>query len=148
MNARTSHHLRLQEYCDCYLETDFKKELDAIGKWGVSADVTGDPQEVALKFLGLAILYGMKENAGRISLSKGEGGVQFNVEAAGKYRLPAPSEALVDQAFKAMRSITHLEGEPASEPLSLGLRNDRLELGIGFDRAGGREVLTISFPRS
>jgi len=71
--------------------------------------------------------------------------VQFNIEAAGNYKLPSPSPELADSMFDVMRSITHLEAEKAGEPLSLGLKNDRLELGIEFDSTGGKKTLSINF---
>jgi hypothetical protein len=142
-------HLKLQEYCDCYMETDPRKELEAISREGEKSDVTGDPEEVAVKFLGLSVLYGMKENAKSLSLVRTDrGAYQFNVEAAGKYKLPAPPASVGNQAFKVMRAITHLEEESASGPLALGLRNDRIELGVVFDSRGGRETMTISFPET
>ena len=144
---KRSLHLKLQEYCDCYMDTDPKKELDLISKEGPSADVTGDPEEVALKFLGLAILYGIKEKAQKISFVKTDAGeMMFNVEAAGRYKLPAPPPSMADEIFTVMRSITHLESPKAKEPLSLGLRNDQIELGVEFDTVQGKQVLTISFP--
>ncbi len=144
---KRSLHLRLQEYCDCYLETDPKEELGRISKEGASSDITGDPEEVALKFLGLAIFYGIRENAKRLSLVRPRRGeIQLRVEAAGKYKLPAPSPALADQIFHVMRSITHLETGKGRQPLSLGIRNDRIELEIEFDSAEGEEMLFISFP--
>lgn len=144
---KRSLHLKLQEYCDCYMETDPKNELVRLSRRGVSADVTGDPEEAALKFLGLTILYGLKENARKISLTRSkQGESQLNVEAAGKYKLLSPPRALTDKIFEVMRSITHLEAEQAREPLALGIRNDRLELGVEFDAAGGSKTLTLAFP--
>jgi hypothetical protein len=144
---KRSLHLRLQEYCDCYMEADPKEELDRITKGGTSSDVTGDPEEVALKFLGVAVLYGIRENAKRLSfITNQQGESQLNVEAAGKYKLPVPPAAITDQIFKVMRSITHLEGGRGKEPLSLGIRNDRLELGVEFDSAGDRQTLILTFP--
>jgi hypothetical protein len=140
-------HLRLQEYCDCYLETDPREELDRISTQASSSDPTGDPEEVALKFLSLAVLYGIEENAKRLSIVKVPGGeTQLNIEAAGNYKLPAPPRALTDQIFRVMRSITHLESGKGTEPLALGIQNDRLELGIEFDSAEEQETLTLSFP--
>ena len=49
-----NYHQRLQEFCDCYLESDPKKELERASK-GVSGDPSGDLDELALKFLGLVI---------------------------------------------------------------------------------------------
>ncbi len=143
---KRSLHLRLQEYCDCYMETDPRKELDLISKEGTPSDVTGDPEEVALKFLSLAILYGIKESAKSFSVVRTGGKINFNIEGAGKYRLPPPSPALADQLFGVMRSITHLELGKGTEPFSLGIRNDRLELGVEFDSTDGKETLTLSFP--
>ncbi len=144
---KRSLHLRLQEYCDCYLETDPRKELDLISKEEISSDITGDPEELALKFLGIAIFCGIRENAKKLSLVRfRQGEIQLNLEAAGKYKLPAPSPALTDHIFSVMRSITHLESGEGSEPLSLGIRNDRIELGVEFDTQERGETLTLSFP--
>jgi hypothetical protein len=86
MEGKRSLHLRLQEYCDCFVETDPKQELDALDKESKWAEATDEGyEEVALKFLGLAILYGIKESAKRISVIKTQqGDVHFNVEATGK----------------------------------------------------------------
>lgn len=147
VEARRNLHLRLQEYCDCYMETDPQKEIVVINKKGATADVTKDREEVALKFLSLTILYGIKESAKKISLTKkGRDEVRLNVEAAGKYVLPAPRADIADEIFKVMRSITHLESERGREVLSLGLRSDRLELTVEFASAAGENTLTILFP--
>jgi hypothetical protein len=140
-------HLKLQEYCDCYTETDPKPELEAIGRAGEDSDAAENPEDVALKFIGLAILYGLKESAKRFSLVEtDQGGFQLNMEASGKYKLASPPSRVGGRVFEVMRSITHLESEKAAEPLALGLRNDRIELGVAFDSQGGRRSLTISFP--
>ena len=147
VEARTSLHLRLQEYCDCYLETDPQKEIVVINQKGAAADLTKDREEVALKFLCLTILYGIKESAKKITLTKkGRDQVRLDVEAAGKYVLPAPRADIAVEIFKVMRSITHLESERGSEILSLGLRSDRLELTVEFASAAGENTLTILFP--
>ena len=145
---KRSLHLRLQEYCDCFLETDPKKELEAISREGQWAETTGEGhEEVALKFLGLAILYGINENAKKVSLVKGDQGeVRFNVEAAGRYKLPAPSPVMADHIFNVMRSIAHIESENASQKLALGLRSDSLELEVGFSTTEGEASLDIAFP--
>lgn len=140
-------HLRFQEYCDCFLETDPKRELESIkkeGKWAEGTDA--GHEEVALKFLALAILYGIRENARKVSVIKKETGeVQFNVEAAGKYRLPAPSPVIGDHIFQVMRAITHVDSDNDKQKLALGLRNDSLELEVGFSTTGDRRTLDIVF---
>ena len=147
VEAKRSLHLRLQEYCDCYLETDPQKEIVVINKKGAAADVTKDREEVALKFLSLIIIYGVNQSAKKISLTRrGRDEASLDVEAAGKYVLPAPRADIADEIFKVMRSITHLESERGREVLSLGLRNDRVELTVEFASAAGENTLTISFP--
>jgi len=144
-------HLKLQEYCSCYMDTDPKAELEAISKEGAEGDATGDPQEVALKFLALAILYGINEKADKIKLTRKEKEkdkveVSFKVKGEEKYKLSPPSSHLSDQIFEVMRAITHLEEDKASEPLSLGIGNDSIELGIELKRKEDKESLKIIFP--
>jgi len=143
-----NYHQRLQEFCDCFMETDYRKELDAASK-GVSGDPSGDLDELALKFFGLTLLYGANEEAKRISLQRSqEGKVLFSVEARGNYQLPPPSGLLADRVFAIARSIIHLDKDQGKSLLSLGLRNDRMEISLEFDRKGGGESLFLVFPRS
>lgn len=143
-----NYHQRLQEFCDCFMETDFKKELEASSK-GISGDPSGDPDELALKFLGLTLLYGANEEAQKISLQRSrEGKVLFSVEARGNYQLPPPSAQVADRIFSILRSITHIDKDQGKSPLSLGLRNDRMEISLEFNRKGGGEWLSIVFSKS
>ena len=140
-----SYHLRLQEFCDCFMETDFRKELERASK-GVSGDPGGDPEELALKFLGLTLLYGANEEAKKISLQKSkEGKVLFSVEARGAYQLLAPHAQLADRIFSLARSMVHLDKDQGKIPFSLGLRNDRMEVQLEFNRGGGAESLNLIF---
>jgi hypothetical protein len=142
-----SYHLRLQEFCDCFMETDYKKELEAASK-GVSGDPSGDPDELVIKFLGLTMLYGANEEARKISLQKSkEGKVVFSVEARGNYQLPPPADALADRIFSVARSMVHLYKDKGKIPFSLGLINDRMELKLAFDRKSGNETFSIAFPK-
>jgi hypothetical protein len=143
-----SYHLRLQEFCDCYMETDYKKELEAASR-GVSGIPGGDQDELALKFLGAAILHGATEEAKNFSIKKGQDGkILFSVEGKGTYQLPPPQTQIADRIFSIVRSITHIEKDQGKMPLSLGLRNDRMELTLHLDRRGAEESLTVAFPQS
>jgi hypothetical protein len=141
-----NYHQRLQEFCDCYMETDPKKELEKASK-GISGDPGGDLDELALKFLGLSIFYGASEKAKTISLNRSkEGKVSLNVDAKGKYQLPAPEAKLADRVIAIARAITHIDEDQGKLPVSMGLRNDRMDLTFHFDRKGGGESFIISFP--
>jgi hypothetical protein len=141
-----NYHQRLQEFCDCYLETDPRKELEKASK-GISGDPGGDIDELALKFLGLGIFYGASEKAKNISIQRSKDGkVLFTVEARGKHQLPPPSTQVADRIISIARAITHIDKDRGEEPVSFGLRNDRLELTFQFDRKKEGESLSILFP--
>ncbi len=141
-----NYHQRLQEFCDCFMETDFKKELELASK-GASGDPNRDPDELALKFLGVALLYGTNEEVKEISLTRAKNDkVLFSVKARGNYQLPAPTPQIADRVIAIARSITHIEEDRGKEPLSLGLRNDRMEITLQFERKEGGETLTFLFP--
>ena len=141
-----NYHQRLQEFCDCFIETDPKKELEKAAK-GVSGDPSRDPDELALKFLGLGIFYGATEKAKRISLQRlNDGKVLFSIESRGKYQLPAPSPDIANRIITIARSITHIDADQGREPVSLGLRNDRMDITFTFDRKPGEEAFSILFP--
>jgi hypothetical protein len=128
------------------METDPKKELERAAK-GVSGDPKGDPDELALKFLGLGIFYGASEKAKRISLQRlKDGKVLFSIESRGKYQLPPPSSDLAHRIIAIARSITHIDGDQGKQPVSLGLRNDRMDITFQFDRKSGEESFSILFP--
>ena len=141
-----NYHQRLQEFCDCFMETDPKKELERAAK-GVSGDTKSDPDDLALKFLGLGIFYGATEKAKRISLQRlKDGAVHFSIESRGKYQLPPPSSGLANRIITIARSITHIDADQGRQPVSLGLRNDRMEITFQFDRKPGEETFSILFP--
>ena len=142
----TNYHKRLQEFCDCYMETDPKTELEKAAK-GVSGDPSGSLDELALKFLGLGIFYGASEKAKKITIQRSkEGKVLFAVDAKGKYQLPPPTTKLADQVISIARAITHIDKDQGKLPVSMGLRNDRLDITFEFDRKGGDETFSITFP--
>ena len=141
-----NYHQRLQEFCDCYMETDPKKELEKASK-GISGDPGGNLDELALKFLGLTIFYGASEKAKQITLQKSKDGkVLFTVDAKGKYQLSPPEVKVADRVIFIARAITHIEKDQGKLPVSMGLRNDRMDLTFHFDRKEGGESLIISFP--
>jgi len=141
-----NYHQRLQEFCDCYLESDPKKELERASK-GVSGDPSGDLDELALKFLGLVIFYGASEKAKKVSIQRSKDGkVSFTVKAGGQYQLPPPSVQVADRIISIARSITHIDVDQGKELVSMGLRNDRIDITFQFNRKAEDETFSILFP--
>ena len=141
-----NYHQRLQEFCDCYMETDPKKELEKASK-GISGDPSGNLDELALKFLGLGIFYGASEKAKKITIQRSkEGKILFTVDAKGKYQLPPPDTKLAEQVISIARAITHIDADQGKLAVAMGLRNDRLDLTFQFDRKAGEQTFSITFP--
>jgi hypothetical protein len=141
-----NYHLRLQEFCDCYMETDPKSELERAAK-GVSGDPGSDLDEHALKFLGLSIFYGASEKAKRVSLRRSKDGkIAFTVDSKGNYKLPPPDIKVADHVISIARSITHIDSDQGKLPVSVGLRNDRIEVTFQFERKPEEEAFSILFP--
>jgi len=146
MKGERNYHQRLQEFCDCFMETDPKKELEKASK-GISGDPGRDLDELALKFLGLGIFYGAIEKVNKVSLQRSKDGkVLFTVDGRGKYQLPAPSPLVAERIISIARSITHIDGDLGKLPVSMGLRNDHVDLQFQFDRKDSGETFSISFP--
>jgi hypothetical protein len=141
-----NYHQRLQEFCDCYLETDPQKELEKAAK-GISGDPSKDRDELALKFLGLGIFYGASEKAKHLSLQRSnDGKVLFSIEAKGQYPLSPPSPEITDRIISIARSITGVDQDKGEVPVSLGLRNDRIELIFKLNRTPDGETFSVLFP--
>ena len=139
--AERNYHLKLQEMCDCYLETDFQKQLQAM-----ASSAEGDLEENGVKYLSLAIMYSLTERAGKLSLKKKDGEVTVTVKGDATITLPTPSVALFDKVTEIIRAILHIEEDKGELPLSLGLRSGDVELQIKVKRKPGQETIKIKFP--
>ena len=135
------YHARLQEMCDCYMETDYRMEMVKM-----ASERSPDLEEDALKYLALSILYATTEKARKLSFKKKRGEPKVTVKAEEKMELPLPPGEIADKIFEIMRSITHLEGEKGREPFSLGLRDGRMELSVKVEKEEDKESLKFSFP--
>ncbi len=61
MKDSSSMHKHVQEMCDCYATKDPLKEMSTL-------NAESDPKGAAIKWLALAALHGMNNNAEKISL--------------------------------------------------------------------------------
>ena len=135
-------HLKLLEMCDCYLETDFPRQLTAMAS-SKSTDLTED----GFKYLALALLQATTEKARKLSFKKQNNSITITVKAADReIELPSPSRELMDTITTIIRDIIHLEEDKGKSPLILGLRNGQLDLFVKVKKDKEEESLTIKFP--
>jgi len=139
MKEKRNLHLKVQEMCDCYATGDPLKEMSIIKN-------DEDREEAALKWLALAALHGVNNNAEEITITRSSEG---NVRVVAEYReseLPSPGSEVGGKIVDALREITHIEEDKGKTPLSLGIRNDSVDLKIKFKAKKGKEKITIKFP--
>ena len=139
MKEKRNVHLKVQELCDCYATNDPLKEMSVVKN-------DGDKDEAAVKWLALAALHGVNNNAKEVTISRSSDG---EVRVSAKYReseLPSPGSEVGSKIMEAVREITHIEGQKGEIPLALGIRNDSIELQVKMKEKEGREQVTIKFP--
>ena len=74
MKDTSSVHQQVQSLCDCYATTDPLKQMSEIA-------LAPESQEAALKWIALAVLHGINNNAEKISLvSTKDGKVKVTAE--------------------------------------------------------------------
>jgi len=139
MKEKRNLHLKVQELCDCYATNDPLKEMSVVKN-------DGDKDEAAVKWLALAALHGINNNAKEVIITRSTDG---EVRVSAKYReseLPSPGSEVGSKIMEAVREITHIEGQKGTTPLALGIRNDSIELQVKMKEKEGREKVTIKFP--
>ena len=141
MKDKRSLHLKVQELCDCFATSDPLREMSLVEK-------EADKAEGALKWVALAVLHGINDNAKKITVTKGKDG---KIRVEGKYyksELPSPGAEVGDKIFEVVRDVTHIEGEGGKIPLALGIRDSSIEVGIKIKHDGEGESVSIKFPKS
>ena len=139
MKEKRNLHLKVQELCDCYATNDPLKEMSVVKN-------DGDKDEAAIKWLALAALHGVNNNAKEVTITRSTEG---DVRVTAKYReaeLPSPGSDVGAKIMEAVREVTHIEGGKGKTPLSLGIRNESIELQVKMKTKGDREKITIKFP--
>ena len=135
MKDTGSLHLKVQEHCDCFATTDPLKEMSVLKN---DADI----QEAALKWLALAALHGINNNAEKISITSSNDG---NVTVTANYRktdLPSPGAEVAEKIIATVAEIAHIEGDEGKTLLALGIRDSSIDLNIKLKtKDGGKKVI-------
>jgi hypothetical protein len=137
---RLNYHLKLQEMCDCYMETDFLSAMQ-----GMSGKESSDVEEDGIKYLALAIMYAITRKAEKLSLKMIGEEIKVKIKNSEKEKLPVPAGAVMEKAFAIMRAILHVEDDKGEVEFSLGLRSGEVNMTVKFARGNEKESLKIKF---
>ena len=136
-----NYHLKLQEMCDCYMETDYLAKMQ-----GMVGAESKDIEEDAVKYLALTILYAITRKAAKLSLKKKGDELSVRIKAEEKEDLPHPSADVVGKVFQIMREILHIDEDKGEMDLSLGLRTGEVNVHVEVKGQGDRQSLKVKFP--
>ena len=137
-----NYHLKLQEMCDCYMETDFLAAMQTM-----AGSEPKDIEEDAIKYLALAIMFAITRKAEKLSFKQKQEELSAKIENGEKEKLPVPPLTVMEKVFEIMRSILHIEEDKGELEFSLGLRSGEVNVMVRVERKGGKQSLKIKFPK-
>jgi hypothetical protein len=123
----------LQGLLDCYLETSPKEVLRKWADDGWSGDAHVSTDETCLKYIALVLLDSLESRAQRTIL---EIGCPVLVDAGDEqHMLPVAPESMLARGLELLRDMCGLVGAEGERELSLGIRNDSIELRLFKSKA-------------
>jgi hypothetical protein len=140
MKDQGSMHKKVQEMCDCYATNDPLKEMSKLKN-------DADAEAAAVKWLALAALHGVNNNAKEISIHRGDDG---NITVLAEYRtteLPSPGKDAGRRIFETIREMTHIDADKGKTALALGIRDSSIDLNVKIKMKDGAEKISIGFPK-
>ena len=139
MKDSASLHKNVQEMCDCYATSDPLKEMSIVPN-------EANTPEAATKWLALAALHGVNNNAEKISIYRKNDGTVKVVATYRESALPSPGQEVGKKIVDAVREIAHFEGDKGKTALALGIRESSLDLKVKYKSKKSGEKLSIIFP--
>jgi hypothetical protein len=138
MKEKRNLHLKVQEMADCYATSDPLNEMATLSR-------ETDLEQAAVKWLALAVLHGINNNAEKITIRSGQDG---RVQVTAEYRpseLPAPSADIAAAVVQTVREITHIEGDKGKLPLSVGIRDSSTTIKVKLKAKDDGTKISLSF---
>lgn len=139
MRDSSSLHQKVQEMCDCFATNDPLKEMSEMQH-------EKDIEEAAIKWIALAVLHGINNNAEEISIEQTKTGTVKVVAEYRRAELPPPDEAISENIIGTLKSIIHVDSSQGDSTLALGLRDGSLDLHVRTREEGGDNKVTLKFP--
>lgn len=139
MKDKENYHLKVQELCDCFSTTDPLKEMS-------KRDPDENDLDGALKWLALAVLHGVNNNAEKIAVKQAEDGTVSVTAAYRDSALPSPDPGVGSRIFEVVRQITHIKEKKGKSSLALGIRDSSLDLTVSVKDKDRHKKVSIKFP--
>lgn len=128
MKDASSAHLALQNLISCYIETNPAEALQNWADKNWKVESYEDMDEACLKYLALVLLDAIDSRAEKIILEKGCPALV--VKKGAEHMLPAAPESILARGLEILRELCGMEGATAQGTLSIGIRNDSIDLAI------------------
>ena len=138
MENTESPHVRLQQQIDCQLEIKPRNALENWEKAGWNEEPGTDVDEAPLKYMALVLLDAIEERAVRFAVDKDKG---VTVYGDTTYTLPKAPSHFIARGLEIFRDIAGLEGPAGKGVLSLGIRNDSVE--VILQKEAGQHIFNI-----
>jgi hypothetical protein len=139
MIEKRNMHLRVQEMCDCYATSDPLAEMEKM------ETVTGDVEELSIKWLALAILHGINSGMDEIKISLDNTECVRVKSEHPKAELPAPDPRIAEGVMEVIREITHIEADKGRMPISVGVRDSSLDFLVKVKSRADRDKISLVF---
>ena len=144
-----SPHVKLQEFIDCFLQTDHKKELENFSEPRLTRSIREKVPDEALRYLALLLLYGLNERVKDISIIRKEpDGAICRMSGERFYEIPGPSEEVISCLFDEIEEMAGMDETKRVGKLVLGLKNDEINLNISSTLTdSSEEKIMIQLPQ-
>jgi hypothetical protein len=150
MTERTrSPHVKLQEFVDCFLDTDHKKELEIFSDPKLTGPTREEVPDEALRYLALVLLYAIDEKIKDISLIRKQPDSSVCRMAGEKfYEVPTPKEEVMATLFEEIEEMAGMDETKRTGKLILGLKDDQIALKLSSTLTdAGEEKIILQLPQ-
>lgn len=144
-----SPHVKLQEFVDCFLDTDHKKELETFSDPKLTKSIREEVPDEALRYLALTLLFAIDEKAKDISFVRKQPDVTLCRMAGEKFLdVPVPKEEVVTALFEEIEEMAGMDETKRTGKLVVGLKDGEIDLNISSTvTEAGEEKILIQLPQ-
>lgn len=144
-----SPHMKLQEFVECFLGTDHRKELETFSDPKLTKSIREEVPDEALRYLALTLLFAIDEKAKDISFVRKQPDVALCRMAGEKfYDVPVPKEEVVAALFDEIEEMAGMDETKRTGKLVVGLKDSEIGLNISSTVTdSGEEKIIIRLPQ-